>query len=474
MCSISPLVREQPGTSSVRIADLILPVVAVILTGWLVGYTGYLSRALSNALIHFAYNIAMPALLIVTIAQEPAHSLLRWRFLVAFGGGSLLCFFLVFGIMSIQVSRSLASRTMDGMAASMTNTGFVALPVLQAIYGQRAVLPAAIATVFVAVVMFPLAVVLLEVGKRDADGSRTTPMATVKHVVLNPLVISTLVGMLLSVLNLRMPGPVTVYLGIFADALTPCALFAIGLGLSMDGLRANIGQASLLSAVKLVIMPLIVYGLTMSFGPRAPLRHCGRDLRRGTHGQNGLHSCGRVSLRGDAGGVHCFDDNSSFHDLARGLALCAIRASHTHRSPISAASGFRRLNTNSAEKYGGDDGAHKPARPLPWEHSGRRVSLSVFFRGPCDCRSAFGGLSDRLQNECIRRREAESKRFSTFLAGTDVNQRFERNCLPNPLPSVVVIFASRGNLHPVHNPLLGIISHNGRCLYGAGAGYIAL
>src|SRR5215471_4603449 len=184
------LVSSQSETSLVQIADLILPVFAVILTGWIVGYTGYLSRALSDALIHFAYNIAMPALLIVTIAQEPGHALINWRFLVAFGGGSLLCFILVFGILSIRGSRSLASRTMYGMAASMTNTGFVALPVLQAIYGPRAVLPAAIATVFVAVVMFPIAVILLELGQRDAQGSRKAPMVTVKHVLLNPMVLS--------------------------------------------------------------------------------------------------------------------------------------------------------------------------------------------------------------------------------------------------------------------------------------------
>jgi malonate transporter len=250
----------------VRIAALILPVFAVIVTGWIVAVTGYLSRALSDALIHFAYNIAMPALLIVTIAQEPAHSLINWRFLMAFGGGSLLCFVLVFGVVSMQGSKSLASRTMRGMAASMTNTGFVALPVLQAIYGPRAVLPAAIATVFVAVVMFPLAVILLEVGQRDAQGSRTPAMVTVKHVVLNPMVISTLIGMILSVSGLRMPAPVTAYFGILADALTPCALFAIGLGLSIDGLRSNVGQASLLSAVKLIIMPVIVYGFSVSLG----------------------------------------------------------------------------------------------------------------------------------------------------------------------------------------------------------------
>src|ERR1700744_1376580 len=107
-----------------QIADLVLPVFAVILSGWIVGYTGYLSRALSDALIHFAYNIAMPALLIVTIAQEPGHALVNWRFLVAFGGGSVIFFILVFGIMSVYGSPSLASRTMHGMAASMTNTGF--------------------------------------------------------------------------------------------------------------------------------------------------------------------------------------------------------------------------------------------------------------------------------------------------------------------------------------------------------------
>ncbi len=249
-----------------RIADLILPVFAVIVTGWIIGYVGYVSRTLSETLIHFAYNIAMPALLIVTIAQEPGHSLIDWRFLVAFGGGSLLCFIVVLGIMSIHGSRSLASRTMHGMAASMTNTGFVALPILQAIYGPRAVLPAAIATVFIAVVMFPITVTLLELDQRDAPGSRRAPMATVKHVVLNPMVISTMIGMLWSVLGLRIPGPVVTYLGIFADALTPCALFAIGLGLSIDGLRANIRLSSLLSTVKLVIMPLIVYGLSLSLG----------------------------------------------------------------------------------------------------------------------------------------------------------------------------------------------------------------
>ena len=249
-----------------EIADLILPVFAVVITGWIVGATGFLPRSLSDSLIHFAYNIAMPALLIVTIAQEPGNSLIDWRFLVSFGGGSVLCFALVFGMVRMRGGYTLASQTMYGIAASMTNTGFVALPVLHAIYGERSVLPAAIATVFVAVVMFPASVILLELDRREARQPRAGSALLLPHILLNPLVLSTLVGIIWSAVRIRIPMPVEAYLNILADALAPCALFAIGLGLSIERLHANIGLSLLLAVIKLVIMPLIVFGLSVAFG----------------------------------------------------------------------------------------------------------------------------------------------------------------------------------------------------------------
>ena len=246
-----------------EVAGLILPVFAVIVTGWAAGFVGYVSRGLSDGLIHFAYNVAMPALLVVTIAQEPAGSLLAWRFLIAFGGGSLICFALVFLAARILGEGGVARPSMQGWAASMTNTGFVALPILQATYGPRAVLPAAIATVFVAVVMFPSAVVLQELDPNQARGSAVDPAKLAQRVILNPMVLSTLVGVAWSAFGAPMPSPVSAYLRILADALTACALFAIGLGLSVDGLLANFGRSALLTIVKLVIMPLIVLGLSI-------------------------------------------------------------------------------------------------------------------------------------------------------------------------------------------------------------------
>jgi malonate transporter and related proteins len=249
-----------------EVADLVLPVFAVIVTGWLAGWLGYISRSLADGLVHFAYNVAMPALLFVTVAQEPARNLLEWRFLMAFGGGSVLCFALVFLAVRIAWGRDLASSTIQGMTAAMTNTGFVALPILHSIYGQPAVLPAAIATVFVAAVMFPATVILLESEGRGRRGPSASAVVLLKHIVLNPMVLSTLVGLAWAIPGWPIPAPIAAYLNIFAAALTPCALFAIGLGLSGEGIRSKLAASIALAVVKLVVMPLVVYGLCVASG----------------------------------------------------------------------------------------------------------------------------------------------------------------------------------------------------------------
>jgi malonate transporter and related proteins len=249
-----------------EVAGLVLPVFAIIVTGWLAGWLGYIPRSLADGLVQFAYNVAMPALLVVTIAQEPARNLLEWRFLLAFGGGSMLCFALVVVAASAAWGRDLASSTMVGMTAAMTNTGFVALPILHSIYGQPAVLPAAVATVFVAAVMFPATVILLESARGAVHGQSNRTATLARQIALNPMVLSTLIGLAGAILGLPMPAPLKAYLNIFADALTPCALFAIGLGLSIDDVRSNFTTSITLALVKLVIMPLIVYGLCVVLG----------------------------------------------------------------------------------------------------------------------------------------------------------------------------------------------------------------
>ena len=240
------------------VAALVLPVFAVIVAGWIAGASGYLSPSLSGPLVQFAYNVAMPALVFLTIAEEKLSALLEWGFIAAFGGGSMLCFGAVYAAARAWGHRAAGASVLIAASAAMTNTGFVALPVLQALYGARGVLAAAVATVLVAVLMFPPLIALLE-RDRDLAGGRRSAGALVRMILFNPLIISTVLGLAWSLSGFPLPRPLSAFARIFGDALTGCALFSIGLGFSPSGLRHGWRISMALSVVKLVVVPGVVW-----------------------------------------------------------------------------------------------------------------------------------------------------------------------------------------------------------------------
>ncbi|MFM0667814.1 AEC family transporter [Paraburkholderia sediminicola] len=246
-----------------HLAGTILPIFAIILTGWFAGASGYMPRALSAPLMRFAYYVAMPSLVFLTIADESLHSLLDWRFLAAFGGGSMICFVAVMMFVRIARGAGVGKSGILAAAVSMTNTGFVALPILKTLFGQPGVLAAAIATVFVGAIMFPILVLLLEIGRYDTSRNIRTA-ALLRQIATNPVILATIFGLLWSVLGSELPGPVASFLTMLGEALTPCALFAIGLDLTIAELRERVGFYTLLTALKLAIMPLVVYALCLA------------------------------------------------------------------------------------------------------------------------------------------------------------------------------------------------------------------
>jgi len=115
-------------------------------------------------------------------------------------------------------------------------------------------------------VMFPLTVILLESARPEDRRPSPGGLALAKQIVLNPMVLATLIGLVWAIAGLPIPTPVASYLNILAAALTPCALFAIGLGLSLEDMRARLADSAVLSVVKLVVLPLVVWGLCIWTG----------------------------------------------------------------------------------------------------------------------------------------------------------------------------------------------------------------
>ena len=78
-----------------EILNLILPIFGVLLTGTVFGHLKILPEHTADILVQFAFQVAIPALLILAIAQEEVDRLFDLPYIAALGGSILLLYILI-------------------------------------------------------------------------------------------------------------------------------------------------------------------------------------------------------------------------------------------------------------------------------------------------------------------------------------------------------------------------------------------
>ncbi|WP_340151481.1 AEC family transporter [uncultured Sneathiella sp.] len=137
-----------------EILALTLPVFAIVVIGYACVRAGVVTEAIAVPLVQFVYRICLPALMFHIVASDPIDSLLNWDFWIAFGGGTLLVLAIVALLGWRWLGESFAHRTILAFSTVQTNTGFIALPILHAVFGAKGVPPAAIANLIIAAADF--------------------------------------------------------------------------------------------------------------------------------------------------------------------------------------------------------------------------------------------------------------------------------------------------------------------------------
>ena len=240
-----------------EVLSLILPIFALLVTGFIFAQLNILPEHTAEVLIQFAFHVAVPALLIGVIAQEDAEKLLNLPYIAALGGG-IAAMYLAILLGALYVwKQNLGPATMLALTSVASNSGFVALPILHATLGHKGVLPAAIANIIV-VTVFLFAVPLLERAHAQEAGERESILAALQRIALNPVILGTLIGIAWAMTGLGVPKVVSNYFNLLAGALTPCALFAIGMSIRLDALRERGAMIIFSSLVKLIALPVLV------------------------------------------------------------------------------------------------------------------------------------------------------------------------------------------------------------------------
>jgi len=236
----------------------VLPVFGLVACGYLAGRFHIVTQASSQALNQFVYAFALPAMLFVAVYRGSLEEILSGPFLlaviVATVGTALAGFLLSY----FANGAGPAESTMRALNASFANTGYLGIPLVTVAYGERAALPAALATVATNFVSFALAIVCLELFVNPHRGGVRRAL---KGVIMSPLIWPIFLAVLLVALQVKIPLPAERFATLLAAAAGPCALFAIGLFVSQLSIRAGAAAGWQTTILKLVLHPLLMAAL---------------------------------------------------------------------------------------------------------------------------------------------------------------------------------------------------------------------
>jgi predicted permease len=116
------------------------------------------------------------------------------RFFVAYTVGSLITLSLVVAFARSVLGSRLRDASFYGLAASATNIGYLAIPLLVALLGTSAASPAMLATVCEMTIVASVAVALSQLDGTHPLGWHQAVRDAIARAAINPFVISIVVG----------------------------------------------------------------------------------------------------------------------------------------------------------------------------------------------------------------------------------------------------------------------------------------
>jgi malonate transporter len=245
------------------------PVFALVACGVLAGRFRLINPGSSEALNRFVYAFALPAMLFSAVYRGSLDELLG-------SGGFLLGVVLAtagtalagFGLSYYAWRAAPAESVMRALNASFANTGYLGIPLVTVAYGERAALPAALATVATNIISFAVAIVCLELLANPRRGGVGRALAGVAR---SPLIWPIALAIAVVALGVKIPLPVERFASLLSAAAGPCALFAIGLFVSQLSIREGFRTSWPTSALKLLLHPLLMAALAYSLLAIDPL-----------------------------------------------------------------------------------------------------------------------------------------------------------------------------------------------------------
>ncbi len=243
---------------SVLVLTKVFTLFLVILVGVYASKKNILSQEVTNKLSSLVLNIAMPLLIISSFEFDFDGQMLKKAGLVFLG--SVIAHLLAILVSHLIYRKYPSSRgQVLKFATIFSNCSFMGYPVLESIFGK-------IGIFYGSIFVIPFNIISLSYGVMlftGAGSSKGETLKSLKKALLHPGIIATVIGMVLFLFSIKLPGPVQEAAEMVGSLNSPLAMLIVGALLARYKLSEVFKGLSIyfVSLMRLVIIPLLVYGI---------------------------------------------------------------------------------------------------------------------------------------------------------------------------------------------------------------------
>ena len=255
----------------------VLPLLLLMLLGYLVRRKGKWNDAFFNQLNGFCFRVFLPVQLFLNVYEMESLAEVNWRLLIYLLGGIVAA--LGMGVLAAKLFvKDPRQRGVIAMTAFRSNQVILGLPLAEALGGSAAMGFASLGTSFCVPVFNVLSVLTLTAY--SGEGGKKKGLGGIVYQTLhNPLIIGAGLGFLAIFFRQFIPvadgAPVftlegtlpSVYkvLKDLAKVASPLMIFVLGARLNFKATAGMLPQLSLGIALRLVLMPALLIGAALCF-----------------------------------------------------------------------------------------------------------------------------------------------------------------------------------------------------------------
>ncbi|GKY86601.1 AEC family transporter [Sinisalibacter aestuarii] len=241
------------------------PIFAMVALGYALVAKGVFKSADMRVFGAYVMNIALPALIFEAVASRPAREVFNLPYMGVYLAGALATVLIAF--LWFSATTDPARRGVAVMGSSCPNSGFVGYPLMLILFPDLAGLILAMNMLVENVIVVPLALVIMELGKPTGAGHPAERVVKVLiGVIRRPMVIGMLLGLAVSLTGVHLPAPVDRLASMVAASAAALALLVIGGSLAGLPVRGNRALAGQIMAGKLLVQPALTFLAVLGLG----------------------------------------------------------------------------------------------------------------------------------------------------------------------------------------------------------------